>query len=248
MMRQLLFYVIFPTFIFSEIFEQKLFDSNQAMLNKDYDKAVQLYESILDSGYLNKDLYYNLGNAYYRKNYLGQAIWAYKNAIKFYPRDEDAKYNLAVTNARMIDRIEMPESFFILNLYRNIKQYLTIHEWLGIGSVLVFFQALLFSFIKTNLLQLKYFKSIFSLLIVINLIVHGICFDYYVQLKKENSAVVISNEVEAYSGPSDNNTVLFIVNDGSIVDILNNQNDWYEIILIDGKKGWLKNETIRVIN
>ena len=77
------------------------------------------------------------------------------------------------------------------------------------------------------------------------MVAHGICFDYYFQQKRENSAIVIKNECQVLSGPSYNNTVLFIVNDGSMVEIVSTQKDWSEIILLDGKKGWLQNKLIR---
>ena len=63
-----------------------------------------------------------------------------------------------------------------------------------------------------------------------------------------NRGVVISNGVDAYSGPFyGENTVLFRINEGSIADIQKTQKNWMEIILIDGKKGWIPTQSIRTL-
>jgi SH3-like domain-containing protein len=72
--------------------------------------------------------------------------------------------------------------------------------------------------------------------------------DKYFQEKRTNTAVVIANGVDAYSGPFyGENTVLFRINEGSIADIHQTQKDWVEIILMDGKKGWIPAESMRSI-
>ena len=96
------------------IIDNLFLKGNEAMIDDDYDDAIQAYESILDIGYENSDLYYNLGNAYYRSHIIGQSIWAYTNALEMAPRDKDIGHNLSVANARIIDRIEMPDTFILL--------------------------------------------------------------------------------------------------------------------------------------
>ena len=87
-----------------------------------------------------------------------------------------------------------------------------------------------------------------NVLIVSTLIIHFIALDKYLQEKRTNTAVIIGNGVDAYSGPFyGNKTILFRINEGSIADVSNTQKDWTEIILIDGKKGWVPNESIRMI-
>ena len=197
-------------------------------------------------GYENSDLYYNLGNAYYRSNYIGQSIWAYMNALDITPRDKDIIHNLSVANARIIDRIEMPETFILLRLYRLIKSYFTINEWFLFGSILLMCQAIWFLGLRFGILKGKVPKMISFSLIFIVIITHVIAIDSYSQKQRSHTAVVIANGVDAYSGPFyGNNSIVFRVNEGSIADVSNNQKDWAEIILIDGKKGWVPLESIR---
>ena len=245
-MKKSLISILILSYGICGIVDNLLLDGNEAMISEEYDNAIQAYESILGLGYENSDLYYNLGNAYYRSNYIGQSIWAYMNALDITPRDKDIIYNLSVANARIIDRIEMPETFILLRLYRLIKSYFTINEWFLFGSMLLMFQAIWFLGLRFGILKGKVPKMISFSLIFIVIITHVIAIDSYSQKQRSHTAVVIANGVDAYSGPFyGNNSIVFRVNEGSIADVSNNQKDWAEIILIDGKKGWVPLESIR---
>ncbi len=245
-MRKSLISILILSYGICGIVDNLLLEGNEAMISEEYDNAIQAYESILGLGYENSDLYYNLGNAYYRSNYIGQSIWAYMNALDITPRDKDIIHNLSVANARIIDRIEMPETFILLRLYRLIKSYFTISEWFLFGSMLLMFQAIWFLGLRFGILKGKVPKMISFSLIFIVIITHVIAIDSYSQKQRSHTAVVIANGVDAYSGPFyGNNSIVFRVNEGSIADVSNNQKDWAEIILIDGKKGWVPLESIR---
>jgi len=87
---------------------------NDFFQNKEYEEAIKSYESILQQGYLSADLYYNLGNSYFRIGAIGNAILFYERALKISPSHEDAAYNLTIANARIVDKIqEIPPLFFI---------------------------------------------------------------------------------------------------------------------------------------
>ena len=89
-------------------------------------------------------------------------------------------------------------------------------------------------------------QKFLNLFLILTFVIHLIALDKYFQEKRTNTAVVIGNGVDAYSAPSfGNKTILFRINEGSIADVSNKQNDWTEIILIDGKKGWVPNEALR---
>ena len=245
-MKKSLISILILSYGICGIVDNLLLEGNEAMISEEYDNAIQAYESILGLGYENSDLYYNLGNAYYRSNYIGQSIWAYMNALDITPRDKDIIHNLSVANARIIDRIEMPETFILLRLYRLIKSYFTINEWFLFGSMLLMFQAIWFLGLRFGILKGKVPKMISFSLIFIVIITHVIAIDSYSQKQRSHTAVVIANGVDTYSGPFyGNNSIVFRVNEGSIADVSNNQKDWAEIILIDGKKGWVPLESIR---
>ncbi len=76
------------------------------------------------------DLYYNLGNAYYRMGEVGYAVWAYEKGLQFEPRNRDIKHNLELTNTRVRDRIDMPDGFVLLDWYNAFKHYQTVNDLL----------------------------------------------------------------------------------------------------------------------
>ena len=230
---------------FSELADGLYIEANKALIAENYDDAIVKYESILKDGYESAELYYNLGNAYYRSEQLGKSIWAYSNALVIAPRNRDVALNLAIANAQIVDRIEMPKSFIFITFYRLFKSIMTTYEWILIGSFLIFIKSIHFSVMKFGLFGGKMYKMTSTILISLIILVHIFSLDSYIDKQRKNSAVVISNNVNAYSGPFyGSSSILFQINEGIKVDISNQQQDWVEIILIDGKKGWIPSESI----
>ena len=245
-------YVLIITLIVSSAFCDKVDDlfnkGNEAMVAEDYSEAIKIYESILNIGYESSELYYNLGNGYFRLELIGNSIWAYMNALDMAPRDRDIIYNISIVKMRTIDRIEMPETFIFLKIYEAIKLFFTVYEWFLLGGILLISYSLWYIGIKFGFIRGKASKVISSLLISLVMIVHIIAMDRYLEKHKRKTAVVISNGIDAYSGPFyGNNSLVFQINEGSLVDVLNEQKDWAEVVLVDGKKGWLPSHTIRFI-
>ena len=142
----------------------------------------------------------------------------------------------------------MPEPFFLLQIYRDIKSNLTLQEWIVFGSLVLLFQALWVFGLQFGWIRGSMSQSILTGLIVVTLGIHVVAADKYFQDNRTNTGVVIANGVDAYSGPFyGENTLLFRINEGSFADIHQTQKDWVEIILIDGKKGWIPTESIRVL-
>ena len=230
---------------FSELADGLYIEANKVLIAENYNDAIVKYESILKDGYESAELYYNLGNAYYRSEQLGKSIWAYSNALDIAPRNRDVAHNLAIATAQIVDRIEMPKSFVFITFYRLLKSIMTTYEWILIGSFLIFIKSIHFSVMKFGLFRGKMYKMISTVLISLIILAHIFSMDSYIDKQKTNSAVVISNNVNAYSGPFyGSSSILFQINEGIKVDISNQQQDWVEIILIDGKKGWIPLESI----
>ena len=122
---------------------QKLFNkANDFFIEENYEKSIELYELIIESGQENSVVFYNLGNSYYRLEEIGQAIWAYRNANKLNPRDKDIVHNLKIAEANKIDRINSPPLFIIHDFYRKIKSSITIFELVLVGAILLFILSL----------------------------------------------------------------------------------------------------------
>ena len=246
MSKKFLFFLTFISCAFC-IDYHKLFDeANDFFIKENYDKSIELYELIIESGQENSAVFYNLGNSYYRLEDIGQAIWAYKNANRLNPRDKDITHNLKVAEANKIDRINPPPLFIVHDFYRKLKSSITIFELVLVGGILLFIlSGTLFLkrfFEKRNGLLHRFTQIILGLTIITHLFITEMIFE---QKKMTDEAIIIEKS-EAQSGPFlGNNKVLFHINEGSVIEVLEEKNNWSEIILIDGKKGWVLSNAIR---
>ncbi|MEC7855191.1 MAG: tetratricopeptide repeat protein [Candidatus Neomarinimicrobiota bacterium] len=245
-MRILLTIIFLFSKILSQSIDEKFYAGNNFYNNSKYLEAIEIYEQILLKGWGSSNLYYNLGNAYFRQNQIGQSIWAYHKALKMNPRNSDLSYNLEIANARIKDRIILPDEFFLLDLYRDIKSRYTFNEWLIIGSITILFTVLIFIVSKTYLFNNIVLERVIVFFLIFVLIEHGIILDRFFEENDNKLGVIIDNEVDAYSGPFyGDNSILFKINEGTMVKIGQDQKNWLEIILLDGNRGWIPLEKVR---
>jgi len=222
--------------------------ANNNAENSDFLKAIERYELLIDKGYKNGNLYYNLGNAYYRTNQLGSALWAYYSAQRLIPRDPDLLHNIKVVQARCIDSIEFPKSIFLFEYFLKLEKSVRIVELNMVGSILFLIISLLIIVKKTDFLSVNIINYLVSILVILFLLVNGLALRKYINENKEKYGVVISNSVSVFSGPKDNqNSILFLVNEGLKVKLNHSQEKWVEIELIDGKKGWVNILSVKEI-
>lgn len=103
--------------------------ANDYYRDGEFDKAIIIYDSLVNAGYQGTSLYYNLANSYYRVGKLGFAILNYERALKLSPSDDDVKHNLAFANLSTVDRIQPLPTFFLFNWWESILASLTINGW-----------------------------------------------------------------------------------------------------------------------
>ena len=112
--------LIYYLLIIFACFCNSLFSNNELQFlaekqyaDKNYKQAIESYETLIKQGYTSFKLHYNLGNAYYKNNEVGLAIYHYELANKINPNSEDVKINLHLANEKTIDKIESSENFFV---------------------------------------------------------------------------------------------------------------------------------------
>ncbi len=210
-----------------------------------FDLAIQEFESIILSNWDSPELYYNVGNAFYRAGNIAGAVWAFESCLKLSPTHEDAKYNLQLTNLKVIDRMDLPAPPFYLQWYLSIKERYTPSQWLNISLFILLLLTLLISassITPLSLLGKLQGINLAVLFMVLFLTLHSIW--------TENSydiGIIYSPQVEAHSEPNQFSTRLFEVHEGLRVSINQEVDDWIEIELLDGKIGWIEDNQIRLI-
>lgn len=214
-----------------------------------YEEAIGIYEEILSSNNIAPDIYYNLGNAYYKNNQIPLAILNYERTLKLKPDHEDALFNLKMTNKKTVDKIERLPELFIANSWRNLVTSRTVNNWAYFTVGLVFL-ALLF-FIIYLLTTPVLFKKISFYSGSFFLIVSLFCWLMASQHQRINAssseAIIFEPTITIQSEPNLKAEKLFTLHEGTKVKLLEQVNDWSKIKLPNGNVGWVASSAIETI-
>lgn len=224
-------------------------DADRAYSQKQYHQAIKSYEALLRDGG-NANLYYNLGNAYYRTGNISRAIINYERALLLDQGDEDVRHNLKIANSKTVDKIAPRSRVFFIEWYNSLKNCIGIDKWINLGFTslaLIFVFAVLYFLPKRILLQkIGFFGGLFFSVIFI----FSTLFAYQQNQKliSHSEAVIVSPIVLIKKSPSSGGMDLFILHEGAKVEILDGVlMDWKEIRLPDGRKGWVESSHIERI-
>jgi tetratricopeptide (TPR) repeat protein len=223
--------------------------ADSAYIRNDFTTAIQIYEMILRTGE-SADIYYNLGNSYYKIGDIAKAILNYERALILKPANKDIRSNLEIARAKTVDKVtDVPELFFITWL-KSITNSMGIQSWaiIAISFFLLFIVSIYFFFFSTKIVARKTF-FILALFFLVFCVIANIsaAFQRKVRLNRMN-AIIISPSVTIRSTPNDNGTSLFILHEGRKVFIKDDSmKDWKEIQLEDGNVGWVKKNDLEVI-
>ena len=224
---------------------QSAFDrANESYKVQDYETAVEQYLSIIDGGFKSAEIYYNLANSYYKLNQIGKAVVNYDRAYNYDKRDQDIKFNRAYVNAQVVYSSKSKENNLIQQLFKAHTNFYTIKEALLIIMVLIFLLAgihigsLYFPIEKKRLNALL--TGIFVLIVIF---IYGL---YFERQENNNSAVILKN-TQALFEPTENSTLHFQLKEGVKVKIESEDKFWIRIQRRDGKRGWIKRDTLEEI-
>lgn len=250
-----LLYIVFS--ITSSLFANNLQDSlnqivdkgNQLYQKGNFSEAIESYLQVIESKYESSNLYYNLGNAYYKNNELGKSILWYERALILDPSNEDIKHNIAFINQKLEDKIEILPKLFITEWYVSIASALTSKKW-AILSIIACFLVVASS-IGALFFQVGWGKSL-SLFMGITFLftaIFSIHFAYKINRSINNNpeAIVMKSVLTGKSTPSETGTDLFVIHEGLKVMVSDQLNEWIEIKLPNGEKGWVHYSDIEKI-
>lgn len=210
--------------------------ANQDYANQSYSLAIDKYQSIISSAAESSELYYNLGNSYYRLNEIHQAIYFYEKSLKINPNFTEAIENLELCNLLLIDKIEkMPEIFYKI-YYKNLKNFLSI-KWWKITSLI--FIWIYFLFYLTKILFKKRFNFSQNILLLFSFLCFLILQDINNDSLEKKEGIIYSQVIDIMSAPSNQANKLFTLHIGSKVTINDQIEDWVNISIANGNKGWV---------
>lgn len=224
-------------------------NANKAYQNGLYEEAVSIYEKVIEQGYTSSELYYNLGNAYFKANKIPSAILYYERALKLDPTNEDIVYNLKVSNNQIIDKIDELPKLFYQRWWESLNQLNAPDEW-AIFAIILF--SLLFISIALFLLSpsVKLRRVLLPIgfgLLFLTALVFIIAQNTYKNANSKNEGIVFTASLSVKSSPEESGVDLFVIHEGLKVQIIDELTGWKEIRIANGSKGWVKSETIEPI-
>ena len=215
--------------------------ANEAYQLNQYEDAISLYLEVVDLQFESAILYYNLGNAYYKSGNPAQALLWYERALRLSPNNEDIVHNISFVQQKLIDKIEVLPELFIAKWWNSCSKLLTGNQW-AIGSI-VACALLVLCLLFILLIRISWLRSTSILIAILALIftIFSIIFS-----KKETSryvqhpeGIIMNQVVNVKSTPTEKSSDLFVIHSGLKVSITDQLNEWVEIRLPNGEKGWI---------
>lgn len=229
---------------------EALFDrASKAYNGGEYQDAVDNYLKIIGNGQHSAELYYNLGNAYYKLNRIAPSIYYYEKALLLKPNDPEIENNLSYARNMTLDAIStLPETGFT-KIYKNLLGFLSFDQWAYVAVVLMIFFVLLYiAFYYFRYSSRK--RSAFVLSIVcLFLAFMAIVFSYleYDAFTANKPAIVFAEESSVKSEPNNTSQEAFALHEGTKVNVLDELNDWKKVRIADGGTGWIPSEDIKLL-
>ncbi|MBO7220126.1 MAG: tetratricopeptide repeat protein [Alistipes sp.] len=222
---------------------------NKAYIEGNYDKAIEEYTAIINGGEYSMELYYNLANAYFKQGEIGKSILYYNKALRIEPSQEDVRHNLAIAEAQTKDRITVIPEFFLHRWMRIVRNSMSCMAW-SLLSLVAFAALLAFTLLFLLAAGIKWRKvGFYSALCGAVLFVATLSFAISSrnEMLTHDEAIVMASAISVKSSPDRSATDLFVLHEGTKVKVLSEVDEWREVVIADGKKGWTLKSNIEEI-
>lgn len=225
-------------------------EADQAYQKEDYTAAIEKYEAILAAEGESADIYYNLGNSYYKAKNMAKAVLNYERALLLNPGDADIRFNLEMARSKTVDQITPVSEVFIVTWIRSLVNVMSEREWSIVGIVSFWMMlAALTVYIFGRRIVIKKVGFISMVVFLLGTVGANVFADTQKEeLVNRTGAIVMNPSLTVKSTPNESGTDLFVLHEGTKVYVEDDSmKEWKEIRLEDGKKGWVKSTTIEII-
>lgn len=216
-------------------------NADDEYLKGNYQQAIKDYEELLSHG-ASADLYYNLGNAYYKTDNITRAVINYERALMISPADKDVRYNLQMARSKTIDKITPASEMFFVTWYHSAVNMLSVDSWAILALVALSVALLLllvYLFVDHIMLRkIGFFGGV--ALLAIFIISNFFAWQQKQTMLHRVGAIVVSPSAGVKTTPAETDKDAFVIHEGTRVDIIeDSMKDWKEIQLDDGRSGWI---------
>ena len=223
--------------------------ADKAFAEEKYEQAAETYTRVADS-VASVSVYYNLGCTYYRMDDMAKSVLWFERAHKLDPADDDIESNLQLAREKTIDRITAKHSFVVLDIFQHMASMLNLGAWtwtcLTLFILAMVAAALFLIADGMRVRKCGFFASVLCLLLCV---LGNICAIYQKrEANRHDAGVIMSSVVTVKSTPSEGGNDLFLLHEGTRVEIRDGSlKDWAEIEIADGKVGWLQKKHFVII-
>jgi hypothetical protein len=222
---------------------------DSAFAKEDFKTAVTHYKAVAEMGE-SAAVCYNLGCCSYRLDDMARSVLWFERAALLDPSDEDIRFNLDMARSKTIDHITPRHEMFFTAAWHSMTSWLSADEWAAwavaffVGMLLLFFMYFFSSDIVVR--KTGFFGALLSLVLV--LLTNALAYSQRRMQVERSGAIVMTPAVTVKSTPSKSGTELFVLHEGTRVEILDNSmKEWVEVQIADGKVGWMEREQLEQI-
>ena len=224
-------------------------DGDNEYSRGNYQQAIRDYEELLKQT-KSADLYYNLGNAYYRTDNITRAVLAYERALLLSPGDDDIRFNLQMARSKTIDKITPRSEMFFVTWYRALVNITSVDGWADIAVVSMIaalILALVYLFASRMLFRkIGFFGGVAMLTLF--LLCNLFAWHQHAILTERTGAIIVSSSATLKATPTQQAKDNGVLHEGTRVDIIDDtMRDWKCVRLADGREGWLQSNKIEKI-
>lgn len=224
-------------------------NATEAYNTSDYNKAIENYLKIIETGQHSSELYFNLGNSYYKLNQVAPSIYYYEKALLLKPNDAEILNNLGYAQNMTLDAIELMPETGLSKIYKDITGQLSFDQW-GYAAVIfmLLFVLLYIAFYYLQYATKKRIAFISSLIFLILAVVSVIfAFLQYNDFQADKPAIVFDDEIKITSEPNKSSQTVFTLHEGTKLQVLEELKGYKKIRIADGQTGWLTSESIKML-
>jgi len=224
-------------------------EGNRLYQEGKYSEALDIYQKIYTAGFASGDLFFNIGNCYYKLEDIGRAVLYYERARNIIPGDEALKFNLDLAGLKVVDKITPQEEFILIRLFRSLTHFIpkAWHLRAVFGLYIASIAALIIWIVsrkrsvRVTTFRIGVFLGLLFLIILMLLVTR------LRQDRLDVKAVILTEKADVMSAPGGEGVDVFSLHAGTVVRIDNRTGDWLEIVLADGKVGWIRTEVLEEI-
>lgn len=233
--------LMLPSLLHAQDAADRFRSAAQAYASAEYAEAVDILLGLEREGYAGFEVYFNLGNAYYKNGNLGASMLYFEKALLQDPGNDDVLHNIRVVRARTRDRVEPIPLLFFVRWWNEIKNgflpktffvWSVLLLWALAGALFVFF-----GYRRVLLRRIALTASLLTgVLFLLSVTLYTSRLE---QLTGHRGAIIMPDEVTVRSTPDASGVDSFTIHEGLKVEILDSRDDMYRIRLADGKNGWI---------